>query len=149
MLPFLQKMPQMSASSNLPHLPFFSILSLSPSLFFFSLFLPFWGGGCIHTHVIQAPLSRPKAIPHAGSSDWKNSSGWKNVRTSRALAMRRASSRRKTSAARRPCSAPWPLEAALRAFGIVPRGKRRRHSTRYQRFPPLAGGGTLSSVKGV
>jgi hypothetical protein len=27
------------------------------------------------THVIQAPLSFPKAISHAGSNDWKYSSG--------------------------------------------------------------------------
>jgi hypothetical protein len=37
----------------------------------------------------------PKAICHAGSSDWKNSSGWKKVRTASALRRRNAIRKRK------------------------------------------------------
>lgn len=49
-----------------------------------------------NTQVIQAPLSGPKAICHAGSSDWKYSSGWKKVLVDRAFAIRNASSTPKT-----------------------------------------------------
>ena len=41
-----------------------------------------------HTQVIHAPELGPKAIPHAGSSDWKYSSGWKKVFIQRAFMMR-------------------------------------------------------------
>ena len=47
--------------------------------------------------MIQAPLSAPKAISHAGSSDWKNSSGWKKVLTLRALSIRNATRKSRTS----------------------------------------------------
>ena len=42
------------------------------------------------TQVIHAPLSLPKAISQAGSSDWKYSSGWKNVLMLRAFRIRNA-----------------------------------------------------------
>ena len=42
------------------------------------------------TQVIQAPLSSPKAICQAGSSDWKYSSGWKKVCTLKAFTTRNA-----------------------------------------------------------
>ena len=42
------------------------------------------------TQVIQAPLSEPKAICHAGSSDWKYSSGWKKVLILKAFKIRNA-----------------------------------------------------------
>lgn len=42
------------------------------------------------THVIHGPLLSPKAICHAGSSDWKYSSGWKKVLMLNALRIRNA-----------------------------------------------------------
>lgn len=48
------------------------------------------------THVIQAPLSAPKAIFHAGSSAWKYSSGWKKVLIVKALTIRKARRNPKT-----------------------------------------------------
>lgn len=47
--------------------------------------------------MIHAPLSGPKAICHAGSSDWKYSSGWKNVLILSALRIRKATRNNKTS----------------------------------------------------
>jgi len=48
------------------------------------------GGESLRTQVIQAPLSAPKAMCHAGSRDWKYSSGWKNVRTLSPFSIRNA-----------------------------------------------------------
>lgn len=53
-------------------------------------YVPPVGTGKQLTQVIQAPLSAPKAISHAGSSDWKYSSGWKNVLILSALSIRNA-----------------------------------------------------------
>ena len=51
------------------------------------------------TQVIHAPLSLPKAICHAGSSDWKNSSGWKKVLILSAFRILNAIKNRRTSCA--------------------------------------------------
>lgn len=48
--------------------------------------------------MIQAPLSGPKAICHAGSRAWKYSSGWKKVCMKWALMMRKMKRPRKTAA---------------------------------------------------
>lgn len=48
------------------------------------------------TQVIHVPLSRPNAICHAGSRDWKNSSGWKKVWIVKALRRRKATRKQKT-----------------------------------------------------
>ena len=50
-----------------------------------------------YTHVIQAPLSDPNAICHAGSNDWKYSSGWKKVFMQSALINRQARHNRRIS----------------------------------------------------
>ena len=54
------------------------------------------GSGLI-TQVIHAPLFAPKAISHAGSSDWKNSSGWKKVSTLSAFRILNATRNKKRS----------------------------------------------------
>lgn len=53
--------------------------------------------GRMYTQVIHAPLSSPKAICQAGSSDWKYSSGWKNVLTLSAFRILNATRNRKMS----------------------------------------------------
>ena len=75
-----------------------------------------WGISHFLTQVIQAPLSAPNAIRHAGSSDWKYSSGWKKVLMLRALTMRIAS---RTARTRGHCG---PLVSVGSACGRRGRG---------------------------
>ena len=55
------------------------------------------GADQLITQVIHEPLSLPKAIAQAGSSDWKNSSGWKKVLMLSAFRIRNATRKRRMS----------------------------------------------------
>lgn len=94
-----------------------------------------WSSEKIRTQVIQALLSLPKAVCHAGSNDWKYSSGWKKVLTARALTVRATRSRpRMTRSSLRPAWAgsAWRRFVAIselqkrivfqREFAVVQRG---------------------------